>query len=149
MYHQIRIAADRRREMGVVAKGKSVVADVVCRIDSLCLCANRQYFKHLRLYACAHSLAEFIQVIEFLLVRQVVYTIDEWPAGTHRTRYRAVGEEHKFLDEMMRVIGFLEVDGCGMPVFIEAETHFRLLNIKRPELHSLGTKFDCESIEGC
>ena len=68
-------------------------------------------------------------------------TIDKGSSGSDGSSDRAVSKEHELLNEMMCLVGMLEVDLRRIAVFVQAESHFVLLNSEGAVCNPCCTKF--------
>lgn len=157
--HEVGIATDGRGKMGVMTESKAIMADVVSRVNGLCLGTDSEHIdrpldRFLRDLMMSHfgghsTLAfELLHFLEFFGVRQVMNAIDEGSTGTDGSSDGAIRKEHEFLDEMMGFVGGFEVYLDGIAVFVEAEAHLVLLDGKGTVGYSLGTEFGCQAVEG-
>ena len=152
--HRIGVAANGRGEVRIVIEHEAVVTDVVRAVtglhhgaqghelhDILLLLALHvgeetvQALRHLRLTALrAELIAELgdkaAQLLELLGVGHVVDAIDEnlgllVPGHTaYLFGHTAVGQEHKLLDQLVGVLGHLDVGRDGVALFVNLEAHF-------------------------
>ena len=134
--------------MCVMSKGKSIVPDVIGRIDSFGLCSNGELVDGLLRDTSAHFSREGFDGIHFLSIRQVMHAIDKWSAGSNGFCYCAVSEQHELLDELMCFVMRFEIDFYGIAIFIKSETDFVLFDSERSGCHSLGTQFLGKGIDG-
>ena len=84
---------------------------------------------------------EFLDLFEFFCIGQIVYTIDKGSSGSDGSSDRAVSKEHELLNEMMCLVGMLEINLRRIAVFVQAESHFVLLDSEGTLCYTFGTKF--------
>lgn len=158
--HQIRIAADGRSEMGIMGESESVMADIIGRIDGFGLGSDGQnVYRALESFGRTAGIAggsgfstfrlflEGLHFGEFVGIGQVMHTIDERSAGPDRGSHHAVSEEHKLLDEMVRLVGRFEVNIRRMAFVVEMKAHLVLLDSERAVGYSGCTEFGSKGVE--
>ena len=135
--HHVGIAPDGRSEMGVMAEGQSIVADVVGRIDSLGHGPDGDGRDHVFFGRALDFIEHFVDVAAQLFltafdievvaerldeprnigqlfhVGQVVYAVHErLGVGLFADIFGhgSVGQQHELLDEVVRLARLLEID---------------------------------------
>ena len=158
--HEVGIATDGRGKMGVMTESKAIMADVVSRVNGLCLGTDSEHIdrpldRFLRDLMMSHfgghgTLAfELLHFLEFFGVRQVMNAIDEGSTGTDGFGYRTVGEEHELLDEVVRFVRLLKIDLRWEAVLIQTESHLVLLDGERSAGNPFGAEFLSHFVESC
>ena len=165
MHEHVWVTADRRSEVCIVFECKAVVTEIFSVITGLGHCPEREEFYGVvfrRILGCreqivkllgyllavcrrSHAVAEVAyevaQVLDLLLVRLVMHTIDKClgllaralcrsvsdalAAGRHKLRHSAIGQEHELLDEPVGLLGHLLIDIHRTALLVHLDLHLR------------------------
>ena len=153
MHHEIRVAADRRSEMGIALTGDAEVAFVLRAVASLRKTAKRHDLHHrLDVFALhrfqkllhilwlrilgdgnpgAHDGHEPLQGIQFLFIRMLVHAVN---GGVTRlfqeTSHRFIGRNHGIFDHFFRVASDSLLDAKRHAGLIEDDFIFREIKVQ-------------------
>ena len=178
VHHHVGVAAYGRCEMGVVVKAQAVVADIGGGIHGLGHRADGQGGEEILLalaldvgehavdgavdilgraaglHLVSKVAAQAGQVGELAGVGLVVHTVykslgflagagaaDEGGDG-------AVGQQHEFLDELVGVFAFLEVNRYGMALVVDVEAHLGAVKFHRAIVVTLSAQYLGQAVEG-
>ena len=177
MNHRIGITADRRGEMCVIVEAEAEVPDVVRRVFGLHHGTERDALHDLSLtlpvdvvhelvdtldhrLACAvglHLQAErhdkLTQRLHLLGIGVVVYTIREdlgflaFGHTSHGLCHRTVGKEHELLDELVGILGALEIAADGVSFLIDIEVELLGVELHGSVLEALLTQFLSQAVQ--
>ena len=153
MYHQIRIAADRRGEVRIAFTCDPEVSGIFRAVAGLRQAAERHHLHDrfdifslhrfqelldiLRLRILrdgeikSHDGDETLQRIQLLLIRMLMHTIDRRMSCLfEETRYRFIRRDHGILDHLFRITSDALLDAKRCPLFIENDLVFREIEVE-------------------
>ena len=163
--HEVGIAADGAGEVGVVVESQSVVADVVGAVAGLHHGTQGDHLHDVLFAASVDVGEEAVQVpadfgavagglqlvaelgdegreVQELLRVGIVMDAIGQHLGLLSARHTAdtlghgaIGQQHEFLDELVGILGHLEIDALGMACLVDFEAHFLAV-----EVHGSGSK---------
>ena len=154
VYHQIRIAADRRGEMRIAFTCDPEVSGIFRAVAGLRKAAERHHLHDrfdifslhrfqelldiLRLWILrdgeieSHDGDETLQGIQLLFIRMLMHTVDRRMSCLfEETRYRFIRRDHGILDHLFRITSDALLDAKRCPLFIENDLVFRKIEVER------------------
>ena len=166
MHHHVGVATDRRGEMRIIVEGQSIMADVLRGVTGFLHGSDRNgldqvlfrtalhlvqqtidAFRYLDLATAGLDLVteapdELGEILHLVWIGQLMDTIDEglglFPLG--RTAYKLchgpVGQEHELLDQLVRLLGHLEIDAERLALLINLKFHLIPVEIDRSLLEA-------------